>query len=66
VLHCRAGLGRTGTLLACALVRGGLDAGRAIRAVRQANPRYIQTEGQLQFVSEFQAYMEHQDGRGSS
>lgn len=59
VFHCRAGLGRTGTLLACVLVARGLDAGNAIQSVRRVNPRYIQTEAQLRFVAEFQRFLEH-------
>jgi atypical dual specificity phosphatase len=49
-LHCRAGLGRTGTMLAAALVFRGLDAVKAIERVRLVNPRYIQSDVQLQFV----------------
>jgi atypical dual specificity phosphatase len=49
-LHCRAGLGRTGTLLAAALVFRGLDAVKAIERVRLVNPRYIQSDVQFQFV----------------
>lgn len=52
-LHCRAGLGRTGTLLATALVYRGMDAVKAIERVRLVNPRYIQSEAQLRFVHEF-------------
>jgi len=52
-LHCRAGLGRTGTLLAAALVFQGLDAVKAIERVRLVNPRYIQSDVQLRFVHEF-------------
>lgn len=52
-LHCRAGLGRTGTLLAAALVFHGLDAVKAIERVRLVNPRYIQSDAQLQFVHRF-------------
>lgn len=56
VLHCKAGLGRTGTMLACVLVYRGMDAMRAIEAVRTVKPGYIQTDGQLEFVATFADY----------
>ena len=57
VLHCKAGLGRTGTILACVLVYRGMDPMLAIETVRIVKPGYIQTEEQLDFVSEFSAYL---------
>lgn len=57
LVHCRAGLGRTGTVLACILVHGGLEAGQAVQAVRRTNPRYIQTEEQFRFIGEFEAWL---------
>jgi atypical dual specificity phosphatase len=53
VLHCRAGLGRTGTMLACVMVARGFEAGAAVRKVRTVNPRYIQTQDQFDFVERF-------------
>jgi atypical dual specificity phosphatase len=53
VLHCRAGLGRTGTMIACVLVYRGMGAIHAIEMVRKINPRYIQTDEQLAFVEQF-------------
>jgi len=53
VLHCRAGLGRTGTIIACVLVYRGQGAIQAIETVRKINPRYIQTDEQLAFVEQF-------------
>lgn len=46
VLHCRGGLGRTGTIAARLLVELGMPAGEAIRAVRQARPATIETGAQ--------------------
>ncbi|NIR89631.1 MAG: ATP-binding cassette domain-containing protein [Gammaproteobacteria bacterium] len=57
VLHCKAGLGRTGTMLACILVYRGFDAVRAIEAVRTVKPGYIQTEEQLLFVARFAEFL---------
>ncbi len=57
ILHCKAGLGRTGTMLACCLVFGGVEPLRAIHEVRQINPLYIQSQEQLEFISAFGPYV---------
>lgn len=52
-LHCRGGLGRTGTGLAAILAWFGDDADAAIAKVRRANPLAIQSVAQARFVHEF-------------
>ncbi|MBD3293664.1 MAG: protein tyrosine phosphatase [Armatimonadia bacterium] len=49
-VHCLAGLGRTGTMIACYLVTGGRSADEAIDEVRRARPGSVQTETQEQAV----------------
>src|SRR5947208_1297539 len=43
-VHCGAGLGRTGVVLACYLVSRGLNAQNAIARVRRLRPGSIETE----------------------
>ena len=50
VLHCLGGLGRTGTVAARLLVELGQAPGAAIRAVRQARPGALETQGQVAYV----------------
>lgn len=45
-VHCLAGLGRTGTMIACYLVTRGLSAVEAIDHVRRIRPGSIQTDEQ--------------------
>lgn len=53
-VHCLAGLGRTGTLIACYLVERGMGAGEAIDHVRDVRPGSIQTEEQERTVHRWQ------------
>jgi atypical dual specificity phosphatase len=57
VLHCKAGLGRTGTMLACALVYRGENAVQAVHRVRSVNPLYIQSDRQLAFIPKFEHHL---------
>jgi ADP-ribosyl-[dinitrogen reductase] hydrolase len=50
LLHCRAGLGRTGTIAARLLVESGLAPEAAVRAVRAAREGTIETAGQVAHV----------------
>lgn len=52
--HCRAGMGRTGTMLALQLIWQGSSALAALEAVRRTEPRWIQSETQVTFLGEFE------------
>jgi atypical dual specificity phosphatase len=53
-VHCAAGIGRTGTILACWFVREkGFSAQRAIDHVRRLRPGSIETVEQEDFIHDF-------------
>lgn len=59
-LHCKAGLGRTGTMLASILIWEGMSALEALEKVRCIEPRWVQSEEQLAFLSDFAADVDAQ------
>jgi atypical dual specificity phosphatase len=52
-VHCTAGLGRSGTVLACYLIARGQTAQNAIARVRRLRPGSIETEEQAEAVVDF-------------
>ena len=53
-VHCGAGLGRTGTLLAAYLVSQGIDSEAAIERIRAVRPGSVETLEQEHAVHEFE------------
>ncbi|XP_012238136.1 protein tyrosine phosphatase domain-containing protein 1-like [Bombus impatiens] len=57
-IHCHAGLGRTGVLIACYLIYSlRVRANDAIRFVRMKRPCAIQTRGQILCIQEFEHFV---------
>lgn len=56
LVHCSAGLGRTGTMLGCFLVHRGYDPLQAIIKVRGERPGSIETEAQEVTIFEYAAH----------
>ena len=53
LVHCGAGLGRSGTVAACFLVHGGMGVGEAIARVRELRPFSVETAEQEQAIEEY-------------
>ncbi len=52
-VHCGAGAGRTGVVLACYFVQQGASAAEAVQKIRKLRPESIETDEQLEAVQEF-------------
>lgn len=64
-VHCRAGLGRTGTLLAAQLIYEGQSALEALEISRGIESRWIQSDVQLEFLENFERYLRGLNMMGS-
>jgi len=63
---CMGGVGRTGTVAACALVRAGVGADAAIGRVRDVrHPTAVETEAQEAFVHAYQRHVAGTDRSGT-
>lgn len=57
LIHCQAGLGRTGTMAAAYWVNKGLSVHEAIKKVRRSNPYVIETDLQENSLYELEEFM---------
>jgi|SRR5208337_3549660 len=53
LIHCLGGFGRTGLVAAGLLVALGSTDSKAIRTIREKNPRAIETKEQEQFLKDY-------------
>jgi len=61
IVHCGGGLGRTATMGAAYWTKQGLSAEEAIKKIRFANPKAIETKEQEQSLRELEAHIESID-----
>ena len=57
MVTCQAGLGRTGTILACYLVYVGYKSENAVKLVRELRPGSIQTREQEDAITNFEEHL---------
>jgi len=65
-VHCRAGLGRTGTVLAAYLIWEGRAALDALDTVRRVEPKWVQSDEQVAFLEEFAQFVANDAGARSA
>jgi atypical dual specificity phosphatase len=63
-VHCGAGLGRTGVVLAAYLVAKGMSAQNAVARVRRLRPGSIETDEQAEAVEHFARRKRQESPRG--
>jgi len=56
-VHCIAGLGRTGTILACYLVGEGKSADQAIKTIRKWRPGSVENSEQETVIYEYERFL---------
>lgn len=61
-VHCKAGLGRTGTILVSQLIWEGMSALDALEKARRIEPRWVQSEEQVEFLERFAEAVRQNDG----
>ncbi|MFB0506085.1 MAG: dual specificity protein phosphatase family protein [Thermodesulfobacteriota bacterium] len=57
LVHCQAGLGRTGTMAAAYWIGKGLSVNEAIKMIRKSNPSVVETDGQENSLYELEAFI---------
>ena len=65
LVHCLAGRGRTGTMLACYLVSEGRSPRQAVEQIRRLRPGSVETPDQEDAVQEYYEHVRRQ-GKGGS
>jgi len=65
-VHCGAGYGRTGTILASFFVRRNVPADEAIREIRALRPYSIETPEQEAIIREYEALVRRAEGGDAS
>lgn len=53
LVHCNAGIGRTGTLLACFLAHQGVEPEDAVQRIRGERPMSLETREQITIVARY-------------
>ena len=61
VVTCQAGLGRTGTVLACYLVYVGYTPENAVKLIREVRPGSIQTSEQEDAITKFGEHLKAEE-----
>jgi atypical dual specificity phosphatase len=62
LVHCNAGIGRTGTILACFLAHQGVAPEAAVQRIRTERPLSLETKDQVIVVNQYYEWKQGANG----